>query len=364
MECPECGRACQENYKFCSECGYNLHSARTAQTDLNRVEGGECSVLTAESSGPTAASKSHAHSNTGPPADGIEETVKDGTQKSGVESGNQQRDTTPAEHVTCDTPSTDRENQRETTPSRSSLDPAPAPETTSQSLAQSEPITACPDKPDTKSGLVDSDDMERTLSKNSKDTVSTSQEDEEEEEEFEDAFEHLEDEAEVRGDFSNNIQPQGPLDGATETKDPEESVTLSKGISKGEDTPEETVPEEHRELMPMEGLTIGAVTFHSISLNQRWLPGVKDMFTSVLSYLSSGDQKRHTSTISHTALSEPSAPERLRVEEVRSRSVRLLWDPPTKMEGVSYTFSITYTCATERTQRADDWSQQQHSRPV
>ncbi|KAG9334574.1 hypothetical protein JZ751_007510, partial [Albula glossodonta] len=41
---------------------------------------------------------------------------------------------------------------------------------------------------------------------------------------------------------------------------------------------------------------------------------------------------------------EPSAPENLRVEEVWSRSVRLRWDTPTKMEGVSYTYSITYTC--------------------
>ncbi|KAG9331957.1 hypothetical protein JZ751_016333, partial [Albula glossodonta] len=41
---------------------------------------------------------------------------------------------------------------------------------------------------------------------------------------------------------------------------------------------------------------------------------------------------------------ELSAPKRLRVEEVRSRSVRLCWDTPTKMEGVSYTYSITYTC--------------------
>ncbi|KAI1887957.1 hypothetical protein AGOR_G00180110 [Albula goreensis] len=45
-----------------------------------------------------------------------------------------------------------------------------------------------------------------------------------------------------------------------------------------------------------------------------------------------------------TVRTELSAPERLRVEEVRSRSVRLCWDTPTKMEGVSYTFSITYTC--------------------
>ncbi|KAJ8372090.1 hypothetical protein AAFF_G00294540 [Aldrovandia affinis] len=200
----------------------------------------------------------------------FQETVKDGTQKSGVESGNQQRDTTPAEHVTCDKPSTDRENQRETTPSRSSLDPAPAPETTSPSLAQSEPVTACPDKPDTKSGLVDSDDVEGTLSKNSKDTVSTSQEDEEEEE-FEDASEHLEDEAK-------------------ETKDPEASVTLSKGISKGEDTPEETVPEEHR---------------------------------------------------------ETSDPGRVKARDVRSRSVTLCWERPVSMEGVSYMIHIMYSCGGE-----------------
>ncbi|KAG9330564.1 hypothetical protein JZ751_023842 [Albula glossodonta] len=41
---------------------------------------------------------------------------------------------------------------------------------------------------------------------------------------------------------------------------------------------------------------------------------------------------------------KPSAPERLRVQKVRSRSVRLRWDTPTKMEGVSYTYRITYTC--------------------
>ncbi|KAG9330280.1 hypothetical protein JZ751_025876 [Albula glossodonta] len=45
-----------------------------------------------------------------------------------------------------------------------------------------------------------------------------------------------------------------------------------------------------------------------------------------------------------TVCTEPSAPERLRVEEVRSRSVRLCWDTPTKMVGVSYTYRITYTC--------------------
>lgn len=78
------------------------------------------------------------------------------------------------------TPEADRENRRETTSSISSLDFSPAPETTSPSLAQSEPVTGCPAKSDTKSGLVDSDDLEQTWSKNTKDTVSTSQEDEEE----------------------------------------------------------------------------------------------------------------------------------------------------------------------------------------
>ncbi|KAG9331956.1 hypothetical protein JZ751_016332, partial [Albula glossodonta] len=45
-----------------------------------------------------------------------------------------------------------------------------------------------------------------------------------------------------------------------------------------------------------------------------------------------------------TTCTEPSAPERLRVEEVRSSSVKLRWDTPTEMEGVSYIFSIIYTC--------------------
>ncbi|KAJ8371702.1 hypothetical protein AAFF_G00303110 [Aldrovandia affinis] len=316
----------------------------------------------------------------------FQETVKDGTQKSGVESGNQQRDTTPAEHVTCDKPSTDRENQRETTPSRSSLDPAPAPETTSPSLAQSEPITACPDKPDTKSGLVDSDDMERTLSKNSKDTVSTSQEDEEEEEEeeFEDASEHLEDEAEGASFIKHEPNTRLPVFFTLkETKDPEESVTLSKGISKGEDTPEETVPEEHREPMPTEGLTIGAVTSHSVSLSWRRPTGVKEVLTYVVSYHSSGDQKRHTSTtstsavisnlkpaalysftvkshdnkghqvcaVSITAHTELSVPGKLTVDSTDVTCATLSWSGPHGMERIRHHFLVSFHSSGSEPQR-------------
>ncbi|KAG9339859.1 hypothetical protein JZ751_022364, partial [Albula glossodonta] len=47
----------------------------------------------------------------------------------------------------------------------------------------------------------------------------------------------------------------------------------------------------------------------------------------------------------HTLVcTKPSPPERLRVEKVRRRSVRLCWDTPTNMERVSYNFMITHTC--------------------
>ncbi|KAJ8336680.1 hypothetical protein SKAU_G00379000 [Synaphobranchus kaupii] len=78
------------------------------------------------------------------------------------------------------TPVTDSEYQEETTDNRSSLDAEPAPENTSSCLAQSQPSSADPVKSDAKTGLVDSDNMDRTLSKDSKDTVCTAQEEEEE----------------------------------------------------------------------------------------------------------------------------------------------------------------------------------------
>ncbi|KAI1887305.1 hypothetical protein AGOR_G00188930 [Albula goreensis] len=62
---------------------------------------------------------------------------------------------------------------------------------------------------------------------------------------------------------------------------------------------------------------------------------------SVCTVLENGEQSE---AVSKTLYTEPSSPESLRVEEVKSRSVRLCWDTPTNMEGVSYTFSITYTC--------------------
>ncbi|KAJ8367087.1 hypothetical protein AAFF_G00331250 [Aldrovandia affinis] len=69
-------------------------------------------------------------------------------------------------------------------------------------------------------------------------------------------------------------------------------------------------------------------------------PGTEYIF----SVATIGENNTQSQCVSAAVSTEPSAPERLRVEEVRSRSVRLRWDPPTKMEGVSYTFSITYTC--------------------
>ncbi|KAG9330734.1 hypothetical protein JZ751_022312, partial [Albula glossodonta] len=66
---------------------------------------------------------------------------------------------------------------------------------------------------------------------------------------------------------------------------------------------------------------------------------------SVCTVLENGEQSE---TVSRTLYTEPSSPESLRVEEVKSRSVRLCWDKPTDMEGVSYTFSIIYTCDGEK----------------
>ncbi|KAI1887318.1 hypothetical protein AGOR_G00189070 [Albula goreensis] len=66
---------------------------------------------------------------------------------------------------------------------------------------------------------------------------------------------------------------------------------------------------------------------------------------SVCTVLENGEQSE---AVSRTLYTEPSPPESLRAEEVRSRSVRLCWDKPVKMEGVSYTFSIIYTCDGEK----------------
>ncbi|KAG7458464.1 hypothetical protein MATL_G00220440 [Megalops atlanticus] len=62
---------------------------------------------------------------------------------------------------------------------------------------------------------------------------------------------------------------------------------------------------------------------------------------SVYTELENGEQSE---AASKSICTKPSAPGRVRVEEVRSRSVRLRWDTPTEMEGVSYTFSISYSC--------------------
>ncbi|KAG9339844.1 hypothetical protein JZ751_022347, partial [Albula glossodonta] len=73
-------------------------------------------------------------------------------------------------------------------------------------------------------------------------------------------------------------------------------------------------------------------------------PGMEYSF-SICTVLHNGIRSRVCSARAHT---KPSPPGRLRVEEVRSRSARLCWDTPTDIEGVSYTFSIIYTCDGEK----------------
>ncbi|KAG5846188.1 hypothetical protein ANANG_G00147150 [Anguilla anguilla] len=74
----------------------------------------------------------------------------------------------------------EQEEEEETTDNRSSLDPEPAPENPSSCLAQSQPSSADPAKSDAKSGLADTDTMDGTLSKDTKGTVRSAQEEEEE----------------------------------------------------------------------------------------------------------------------------------------------------------------------------------------
>ncbi|KAJ8268791.1 hypothetical protein COCON_G00113980 [Conger conger] len=75
-------------------------------------------------------------------------------------------------------PGADSENQEETTDNRSRLGPEPAPEKTSSCLAQSQP-SADPAKSDLKSGLVETGNMDGTLSQHTKDPECTAQEEEE-----------------------------------------------------------------------------------------------------------------------------------------------------------------------------------------
>ncbi|XP_064197903.1 interferon-induced very large GTPase 1-like [Anguilla rostrata] len=129
-------------------------------------------------SGDSTQSQSLGPPDTGPPEDEAEETLieqkeKEESQASQLESENQQKDTTAPEHIIPDTPARDSEYQEETTDNRSSLGPEPEPENPSSCLAQSQPSSADPAKSDAKSGLADADDMDGTLSKDTKDTVCT-----------------------------------------------------------------------------------------------------------------------------------------------------------------------------------------------
>ncbi|XP_061106740.1 uncharacterized protein LOC133134555 [Conger conger] len=178
MECPQCRRECGQNDRFCSDCAYDLCSAKTPVTDSDQQEGPEHPVCESHThSNDHAHSDGHAHSedhtDPGPPEVKEKETVKEEEEKS------QQRDTIP-EHITScmPVPGADSEYQEETTDNRSRLGPEPAPEKTSSCLAQSQP-SADPAKSDLKSGLVETGNMDGTLSQHTKDPECTAQEEEE-----------------------------------------------------------------------------------------------------------------------------------------------------------------------------------------
>ncbi|KAJ8382423.1 hypothetical protein SKAU_G00032010 [Synaphobranchus kaupii] len=167
MDCPECCRECGQNDKLCRQC-----SARTPVT--------ECSgsgKLTAESTDEMSANlrwsrqwvlnrfKSFISCRDVLPetecTDTVSTAMEDGALSDGISK----------------TFSTNSEYQEETTDNRSILCPEATPENTSSCLAQSQPFFA-----DAKSGLADTDNMGRTSSNDSKDTVCAAQEEEKEEE--------------------------------------------------------------------------------------------------------------------------------------------------------------------------------------
>ncbi|KAJ8261491.1 hypothetical protein COCON_G00172140 [Conger conger] len=76
-------------------------------------------------------------------------------------------------------PGADSENREETTDNRSRLGTEPAPENASSCLAQSQPSSAGPAKSEEKRCSADTENMDGTLSKDTKDTVCTAHEEEE-----------------------------------------------------------------------------------------------------------------------------------------------------------------------------------------
>ncbi|KAJ8336672.1 hypothetical protein SKAU_G00378920 [Synaphobranchus kaupii] len=322
MDCPKCSRECGQNDKFCKLC-----SASTPVTDSDQQEGPEHPVNESHThSDNHTHSKSHGHPDTGPPEVEEQETTrekneKDEAQTSCLESVNQQRDATPAEHITSDTPAPDSEYQEETTENRSSLDPEPATENTSSCLAQSQPSTADPAKSDAKTGLVDSDNMDRTLSKDSKDTACTAQEEDEETEDY----------MSVSKEESVSKEPSAP--GRLNATDVESSsVTLC-----------------WERPFSMEGVSYEIhITYGCEGEEPRSHICASNTTTAVLSDLKPGMEYNFNLTAvlpngsSACVHTKPSAPGRVKATDVQSRSVTLCWEIPVNMEGVSHEIHITY----------------------
>ncbi|KAJ8336675.1 hypothetical protein SKAU_G00378950 [Synaphobranchus kaupii] len=223
------------------------------------------------------------------------------------------------------TPVTDSEYQEETTENRSSLDPEPAPETTSSCLAQSQPSSADPAKSDAKTGLVDSDNMDRTLSKDSKDTACTAQE-EEDEAKRNDKLPSL---------FSR-IEPSAP------------------GRLKATDVDSRSVTLSWERPVSMEGVSYEIhITYGCEGEDPRSHICASNTTTAVLSDLKPGMEYNFNLTAvlpngsSACVHTKPSAPGRVKATDVESRSVTLCWERPVSMEGVSYEIHITYGCEGE-----------------
>ncbi|KAG9345608.1 hypothetical protein JZ751_008752 [Albula glossodonta] len=429
MDCPGCSRTCGQNDKFCSECGFNLRSVRSTFIAF------ELAVLTTQSRTPTVESNSQARRVTEPPDRGAEITGNEQEAKceaqSGVESVNEQQGKTLAEHRT-NKPATDADTDclNEVTDSRSSL--GQEPETASLYLTQSEPSTACLPKPDPKSGLTATDNVDPTMSKN-KDTAQGEEEgtvneekgaksgSQEKEETLDETADTHATDSDSSIDLYQEPAPETSSLGKSEPStacpakmDPKNDLTDSDSVDQGMSKDSKHTAQEEEEMefedaseyleeqakeaedskesmamsadetiskesVPMEGLTIEAVTSHSVSLSWRRPADVKDVLTYMVSYYSLGNQKKYSSTtstsvvilnlkpavlytftvkshdhkgckildVSNTAHTELSVPGKLKVDSTDVTSATLSWSKPHGMEGTKHQFLVTFCSGAE-----------------
>ncbi|KAJ8261615.1 hypothetical protein GJAV_G00156310 [Gymnothorax javanicus] len=248
--------------------------------------------------------------------------------------------TTPAQPITPETPARDSECQEETTDSRSSLDPEPAPENPSSCLTQSQPSSTVPAGSDTENGEAGPDTMDHTLSSNTKDIVFTAQE--EEEEEFHDALDHII-ETEETEDSLENLNNAEDEDISDDSECQEETIDTRSSLDP------EPAPENASSCLT-QSQSSSADPAGSDTENRAAGPDNSSSETSeelLQNLVQETEDSSENIAEDETNTNEPSAPGRVEATDVKSSSVTLCWERPISMEGVPHEIHITYSCEGE-----------------